>query len=388
MSAHSMTASTPRIFRSYQGPNNQMPDCPVWQVIRASMAHPELFKSMTIDDGVVSESLVGGDVGCSNPTRHVLAEVSALYPDRHVSSIVCIGAGHARTIQIPQSSLIHRFVPTNILEAMRDVATDCERVAEEMEAQFEGTSVYWRLSVDQGMQNVRKAAVTKNLEEAARAIADRNAVVGVKYIGGKARKPTMQQLTGVRRCPLPSAVFTGNERYVSQVVNCIMGPDNERRVCVIHGLGGSGKTQVALKSIERTLDRWTDIAYVDATSRDTAESTLKAFALAKKAGETHQDAIRWLEQSNQPWLLVFDNADDPDLDLPSLLPVGTNGSVIVTTRLRALGDLRRGPGSECRLGRMDPDEAVELLAKKARIEQLSIDEKEAAYGLVQACPPA
>ncbi|QRW09739.1 patatin-like phospholipase protein [Ceratobasidium sp. AG-Ba] len=74
MSAHSMTASTPRIFRSYQGPNNQMPDCPVWQVIRASMAHPELFKSMTIDDGVVPESLVGGDVGCSNPTRHVLAE--------------------------------------------------------------------------------------------------------------------------------------------------------------------------------------------------------------------------------------------------------------------------------------------------------------------------
>ncbi|QRV80934.1 patatin-like phospholipase protein [Ceratobasidium sp. AG-Ba] len=288
---------------------------------------------------------------------------------------------------------------------MRDVATDCERVAEEMEAQFEGTSVYWRLSVNQGMQNVRlsewqkrsevaahtraymqKAEVTKKLQEAARAIVDRNAVVGVRYIGGKARKPTMLQLTGVKRCPVPSAVFTGNAQYVSQVVNCIMGPENERRVCVIHGLGGSGKTQLALKSIERTLDRWTDIAYVDATSRDTAESTLKAFALAKKAGETHQHAIRWLELSNQPWLLVFDNADDPDLDLQSLLPGGTNGSVLVTTRLRALGDLGRGPRSECRLGRMDPDEAVELLATKARIEQLSIDEKEAAYGLVQACP--
>ncbi|QRV95357.1 nephrocystin-3 protein [Ceratobasidium sp. AG-Ba] len=400
MSAHTLTASTPRIFRSYQGPNNQMPNCPVWQVVRASMAHPELFKSVTIDDGVVPELLVGGDVGCSNPTRHVLAELSALYPDRHVSSIICIGGGHTRTIQIPQPSLVHRFMPTNILIAMRDVATDCERVAEEMEAQFEGTSVYWRLSVDQGMQGVRvgewqkrsevaahtraymqKTEVTKRLQEAVTAIVERKAVVGVRYIGGKAREPTMQQLTGVKRCPVPSAVFTGNERHVSQVANCIVGPDNERRVCVIHGLGGSGKTQVALKSIERTLDRWTDIAYIDATSRDTAESTLKAFALAKKAGETHQDAIRWLERSDRPWLLVFDNADDPDLDLQSLIPGGTNGSVLVTTRLRALGHLGQGPGSECRLGRMDPEEAVELLTKKARIEGLSVDEEEAAHGL-------
>ncbi|QRV95347.1 kinesin light chain [Ceratobasidium sp. AG-Ba] len=402
MSEHSLTASTPRIFRSYNGPNNQMPNCPIWQVVRASMAHPELFKSMTIDDGAVPESLVGGDVGCSNPTRHVLTEVSALYPDRHVSSIVCIGAGHARTIHIPKPSLLHRFMPTNILIAMRDVATDCEKVAEEMEAQFEGTSVYWRLSVDQGMQSVRasewqkrsevaahtraymqKAEVTKRLQEAAKAMVDKKAVVGVGYIGGKAREPAIQQLTGVKRCPVPSAVFTGNERYVSQVTNCIIGPANERRVCVIHGLGGSGKTQVALKSIERTLDRWTDIAYIDATSRDTAESTLKAFVLAKKAGETYEDAIKWLEQSNRPWLLVFDNADDPDLHLQSLVPGGANGSVLVTTRLRALGHLGRGPGSECQIGRMDPNEAVELLAKKAKIEQLSTDEEEAAYGLVQ-----
>ncbi|KAG9076052.1 hypothetical protein FRC06_009740, partial [Ceratobasidium sp. 370] len=71
MSEHNLNASTPRIFRSYRGPNNQMPNCPIWQVLRATMAHPDLFKSVEIGDGSgIPESLIGGDVGCSNPTPH------------------------------------------------------------------------------------------------------------------------------------------------------------------------------------------------------------------------------------------------------------------------------------------------------------------------------
>ncbi|QRV80912.1 nephrocystin-3 protein [Ceratobasidium sp. AG-Ba] len=421
MSEHNMTGSAPRIFRSYTGLDNEMPNCPIWQAIRASMAHPALFKSIVIDDGVVGESLVGGDMGCSNPTRHVLGEVSATHSNQHVSSIVCIGTGHARTIEIPRSNPLHRMMPTNVLIAMKDVATDCEKVAQEMEAQFQGTSAYWRLSVDQGMQGVRasqwqrrtevvahtrtymhKPDVTIRLQKVAQAMVDRNAVVGVKYISrysfftlirmflrylpaGKALEIPLQQTVGTKRCPAPSTFFTGYERHVSQVIGCIVGPGNERRVCVIHGLGGTGKTQVALKSIEQTIDKWADIAFVDATSRETAESTLKGFALAKQAGETYQDAIRWLERSSGHWLLVFDNADDPGLVLRDLIPNGANGSVLVTTRLRALGQLGQGPGCECQLGRMRPDEALDLLAKKARmnIEDLLNEEIDAANGLIE-----
>ena len=39
---------------------------------------------------------------------------------------------------------------------MRDMATDSERVAEEMTGRFEGTGdVYFRFNVDQGMQNMK-----------------------------------------------------------------------------------------------------------------------------------------------------------------------------------------------------------------------------------------
>ncbi|KAG8721594.1 hypothetical protein FRC09_007667 [Ceratobasidium sp. 395] len=406
MSEHNMNASTPRIFRSYQSPGNQMPNCPIWQVLRATMAHPELFKSFQIgEESTVPEWLVGGDVACSNPTWHVLAEFSALYPDIHVASIVCIGAGHARTIQIPKLNPLHRLMPTNVLMAMKDIATDSERVAQEIAARFQSTpDVYYRFSVDQGMQDARmsrwqeesavaahtrtymqKAEVNGQIDKAAQSVAASKRILLGVDIAGTAGQPAVQQATGVKRCPAPSPAFTGCERQISQVVNCLLGRADERRVCVVHGLGGSGKTQIALKSVERTRDNWSDIVYVDATTRESAITTLKGFAQARKIGETHEDALRWLESSSQSWLLVIDNADDPDLGLQRFIPRGSHGSVLVTTRLRKLALLGQGPGSDCKIGRMHSEDAVELLLTRARMRDqvLSSQEMDAAAGLVQ-----
>ncbi|KAG8746892.1 hypothetical protein FRC12_014188 [Ceratobasidium sp. 428] len=406
MSEHNMNASTPCIFRSYQGPGNQMPNCPIWQVLRATMAHPELFKSFQVGEAsTVPEWLVGGDVACSNPTLHVLAEFSALYPELHVASIVCIGAGHARTIQIPKSNSLHRMMPINVLMAMKDIATDCERVAQEMAARFQTTSdVYFRFSVDHGMQDARisrwqersevaahtrsylqKAEVNGQVDKATQSVAASKGVLKGADIGGAVRQPAVQQTTGVKRCPAPSPAFTGCERQISQVVNCLLSRANERRVCVVHGLGGSGKTQIALKSVERTRDNWLDIVYIDATTRESATTTLKGFAQARKIGETYEDALRWLELSSESWLLLIDNADDPDLELQSFIPGGSCGSVLITTRLRSLALLGQGPGFNCSVGEMEPEEAVELLLTKSQMKDqvLSNDEMDAATSLVQ-----
>ncbi|KAG9073867.1 hypothetical protein FS749_014606, partial [Ceratobasidium sp. UAMH 11750] len=404
MSEHNMNASTPRIFRSYQVSNNQTPNCPIWQALRATTAHPELFKSIDIrDTSGIGESLVGGDMGCSNPTPHVLAEVGALYSDRHIASIVCIGSGHARTIHIPRPNPLHRIMPINVLTAMKNIATDNERVAQEMAMRFQETAgVYFRFSVDQGMQDVRtsqwqrtnevvahtraymqRVEVGGRLNEAAQSIVARRKALSTTLVGGKVQQPPEQLTTGVKRCPAPSPVFTGCEHHISQISNCLSGAA-ERRICVVHGLGGTGKTQIALKVVERTRNDWADIIYVDATSRETTIGTLKGFAVAKKIGDTHEDAIRWLESSPQPWLLVFDNADDPDLGLPEFLPEGSHGCVLITTRLRSLALLGQGPGSDCNVGGMDGEEAVELLLKKARMQDqvLSVEEVEAANKLV------
>jgi hypothetical protein len=109
--------------------------------------------------------------------------------------------------------------------------------------------------------------------------------------GGKVQQLSSQKFTGAKRCPAPSPIFRGCDRQVSQVSTCIIGSLNERRACVVHGLGGAGKTQLSLRMIENTKDHWMEVVYVDATSQETTASTLKGFAMFKKIGNSHEDAI-------------------------------------------------------------------------------------------------
>jgi hypothetical protein len=156
MSKDNMNAGIPTIFRSYQAPANQMNDCTIWETLRATTAHPDMFKSIEIGDRNLRESFVASAMGCANPIEHVLAEAKLVYPNRRVACIVSIGPGHARTIRIPKLDLFHRIFPTNVIAAMRDIATDSEQIAQRMARRFQGSDgVYFRLNVDQGMQDVR-----------------------------------------------------------------------------------------------------------------------------------------------------------------------------------------------------------------------------------------
>jgi hypothetical protein len=192
------------------------------------------------------------------------------------------------------------------------------------------------------------------------------------YTDGRVHLPTTQQMTSVKICPAPTPVFTGQGEKIKRVTDCISRGDKERCVFVIHGLGGAGKTQLALKTIERTRDMWSDIVYVDATSTETTVSTLEAFAKAKKIGQTLQDAIRWLGSQQERWLVVFDNADDPSLKIKDFFPPGDHGSILITTRLQSLAMFARGPHSDYAVSSMKPEEAMELLLKTARVEDTSL----------------
>ncbi|KAG8693975.1 hypothetical protein FRC08_008776, partial [Ceratobasidium sp. 394] len=196
---------------------------------------------------------------------------------------------------------------------------------------------------------------------------------------------TVQNTAGVKQCPDPAAIFTGRGDKIERIENCILNGDKQRCVFVLHGLGGAGKTQIALRTVQKTRDIWTDIVYVDATSRDTAIGALVAFAKAKMIGEAHTDAIRWLSSRRERWLMVFDNADDPSLDIRSFFPSGDHGSILITTRLPQLALLAQGPDPECGVFSMYSEEALELFLKTARLQggQISETERDAAVNLLQ-----
>ncbi|CUA71457.1 Nephrocystin-3 [Homo sapiens] [Rhizoctonia solani] len=383
MARHNLNAGLPVIFRSYPVTTNPGPNCTIVETLRATMAHPDLFKGIDIIESSVPQAFIGGDVGCSNPLAHVLSEVERVWPKRQVSCIYSIGAGHTRTIQMPKSSWLHR---TQDVLVMKDMATDSERVAEEMSLRFQRTSeVYFRFNVDQGTQDMKdgswerlgeamqhaKAYLQKNttnqrLEEAVRISTKRYNAITTTHAAARAAGQvygTVKSVVEFKRCPPPTKFYTGRMDENKQVMECITGGSNKRRVCVVHGLGGSGKTELVLNVIEQTRDHWVHIIYVDASSEEAIEKAFKEFGTAKNTGQTSKEVIDWLESCSERWLVVFDNADAPSTNVWRYIPARGHGSVVITTRLPDLARLSEGPDSVCHLSSMSLEDGTALLLK-------------------------
>ena len=73
----------------------------------------------------------------------------------------------------------------------------------------------------------------------------------------------------------------------------------------------------------------------------------------------------WLSQPDTPWLLVIDNVDNPELDLPSLFVQGRKGHILVTTRNP---DFRRhATVGSVELKGVQKRDALHLLLKRADV---------------------
>ncbi|CAE6520462.1 unnamed protein product [Rhizoctonia solani] len=280
MSRHNMNSSIPIMFRSYLASSNPGPECTIWEALYATMAHPDLFDSIDIGDYPLRQSFIGGEIGNSNPIAHVLSEVRTIYLERYVSCVLSIGAGHPGTIHIPNSQ-ISRVFRTKELAAMKHMATDSERVAEDMARRFEDVrGVYFRLSVDQGMQNVD----TDDWEKLGDVIAHTHAYLS-KFDVGRIMSLVVQAIEDrkltVAVAWIATSVFTGWDDEIEGAGLCVAGDSDERRVCVLYGLGGAGKSQLAFKTVEKNRNYWAWVIYINATSKEAIEDTLRDLAIKK-----------------------------------------------------------------------------------------------------------
>ncbi|KAJ7211807.1 hypothetical protein C8J57DRAFT_1200221 [Mycena rebaudengoi] len=137
-----------------------------------------------------------------------------------------------------------------------------------------------------------------------------------------------------------------------------------RHVSLLYGLGGSGKTQIALKFWHETQsDRFTDVFFLDASTADTLRAGLKNIALTQSIGSDHEDALHWLASCSKEWLLIFDNADDPKLNLFHFFPKSTHGNILITSRNRQLRV--HAPGADHIISDLEEEAAVKLLLVSA-----------------------
>ncbi|WP_354641079.1 FxSxx-COOH system tetratricopeptide repeat protein [Kitasatospora camelliae] len=140
------------------------------------------------------------------------------------------------------------------------------------------------------------------------------------------------------------------------------------QVSTVHGLGGIGKTTLALAYAHRHRRDYNLIWWINADSPTRLEQSLADLALrllpawAGKASQGEQAAwaMAWL-QWHPGWLLVFDNVENP-ADLDRYLGALDCGHHLITSR-RTAGwsrTIRTYP-----LGTLDLDEAAELICTHA-----------------------
>ncbi|KAJ6459316.1 P-loop containing nucleoside triphosphate hydrolase protein [Mycena sanguinolenta] len=162
----------------------------------------------------------------------------------------------------------------------------------------------------------------------------------------------------VNHCPPASRNFHG-QRTILDAMHAFFAQDTQKqKIYVLYGLGGAGKTQIALKFIKESTC-FTDKLLLDASTIGTIQTGLQNIITAKGAG---QDASDWLASKHENWLLFFDNADDPEINLNQFIPRCNHGNIILTSRNPNL----RMYGGNSQVSDMEESDAVALLLKSSQ----------------------
>ncbi|KAJ6459228.1 hypothetical protein C8R45DRAFT_942253 [Mycena sanguinolenta] len=179
----------------------------------------------------------------------------------------------------------------------------------------------------------------------------------------------------VNNCPPASRMFHGRRTILHTMHQFFAQDTQKQKIYVLYGLGGAGKTQIVLKFIEESTC-FTDQLLLDASTTDTIQTGLRNIITA---GTASQDALTWLAGKHENWLLFFDNADDPNINLNQFFPRCNHGNIIVTSRNPNL----RMYGGNSQVSDMEESDAVELLLKSSQ-QEVSTSNQVLAQDIVKA----
>ncbi|KAJ7133177.1 P-loop containing nucleoside triphosphate hydrolase protein [Mycena epipterygia] len=203
-------------------------------------------------------------------------------------------------------------------------------------------------------------------------------VLTVLSPGPETRVAQVSQL--INNCPPPTRIFHGRQPILQKMHQYFTQKLGVQNIFLLHGLGGAGKTQIGLKFVEESASRFTDIFLIDTSNTETIETGLKNISTTKSVGQSSQDALQWLRSKQDEWLLFFDNADDPRINLNNYFPKCNHGNILITSRNPGL---RVYTQSYSHVSDMEETEAVDLLLRSAA-QDMTNDNKETAI-LITLC---
>lgn len=139
-------------------------------------------------------------MGYNNPTKVVLKEAQILYSQRSLACIISVGAGLAKTVDIPQDlpwwkRMIYSIIPVDAIRAVQAIATDCETVADEvyhlLQTRFSDKidDYYMRFNVNRGVQSIS----LDNWEK----LGDINALTEDYFVGSEVTQKASRAVRGM-----------------------------------------------------------------------------------------------------------------------------------------------------------------------------------------------
>ena len=110
-----------------------------------------------------------------------------------------------------------------------------------------------------------------------------------------------------------------------------------------------------------TSSRYWGIFWIDASTIDSIQRCFAQIALLLQVDKDIHNVKRVLANTSQSWLLVFDNADDPNLSLTPFFPAGDRGDILITSRNPGCGQYNTVGYKE--IGQLSAHDSVLLLVK-------------------------
>ena len=202
-------------------------------------------------------------------------------------------------------------------------------------------------------------------------------------------------LPAVWNIPYPrNPYFTGREEVLHRLAASLRTGETVgiSQPQAVHGLGGVGKTQIALEYAYRYYQHYDAVLWTRADTQEALISGFVVFASLLELPEQEEhdqlkivQAVKGWLTSHTRWLLLLDNADDLTL-VRDFLPPGGRGHTLLTTRASSMGKLAHAlevdaldskPGALLLLRR------TERLAPDASLEQATESERAIAISISQ-----
>ncbi|KAF2017972.1 kinase subdomain-containing protein, partial [Aaosphaeria arxii CBS 175.79] len=385
----------------------------IWEAALATSAATRFFDPVKIG----ARSFIDGAMGANNPVDQVQNEAIQIWcPESAdlkplVKCFISVGTGN------PGKKPIRDNAWKLLSETLVDIVTDTEKTAEMFDGRWIGDSTadrYFRFNVEQGLQDI-------GLEEYQKEGAIEAATFGyfkatrksievkrcAKNLVRKQKKTPREfkslfTVTSRTSTKKPHWVvhfeqnlkFVARDTQLNQLDKLLFANGHCPKVALV-GLGGVGKTQIAIQLAYWIRVKYAELSvyWISATDMESLEQAyqkigekLEIPGLDEKQSNV-KDLVRQRlsEGTTGPWLLIFDNADDPDMwsrkphntakacCLQGYLPKSNTGRILFTTRSRKIAcELARHNIVE--VPEMDDQAAVGLLQRSLPNRTIEVDD--------------